>query len=90
MEAKNSNKALFDRNLELRDNGTITIGSFVRIIAPQPIEDYMNGDIPLLKTSASLIVLLRPRLMPTVTINYEVSTDQSMAFCLNNCILHLN
>ena len=90
MEAKNSNKALFDRNLELRDNGTITIGSFVRIIAPQPIEDYMNGDIPLLKTSASLIVLLRPRLMPTVTINYEVSTDQSMAFCLNNRILHLN
>ena len=27
LEAKNSNKALFDRNLELRDNGTITIGS---------------------------------------------------------------
>ena len=90
MEARNSNKALFDRNLELRDNGTITIGTFVRIIAPQPIEDYMNGDIPLVKTSNSLIVLVRPRQMPTVAINYEIQTEQSMAFCLNNRILHLN
>ena len=90
METKNSNKALFDRNLELRDNGTITIGTFVRIIAPQPIEDYMNGDIPLVKTTGSLIVLVRPRQMPTVSINYEIHTDQSMAFCLNNRTLHLN
>ena len=28
--------------------------------------------------------------MPTVTINYEIQTDQSMTFCLNNRTLHLN
>ena len=50
----------------------------------------MNGDIPLMKTSASLIVLLWPRVIPTVTINYEISTDQSMAFFINNRILYLN
>ena len=50
----------------------------------------MNGDIQLLKISASLILLLWPRLMPTVLINYEISIDQSKAFCLNNCTLHLN
>ena len=32
MEAKISNKAVFDCNLQLRNNGIITIGSFVRII----------------------------------------------------------
>ena len=90
IEEKYSNKALFDWNLELCDNSIITIGSFVRIIALQPIEDYMNGDILLLKTLASLIILLWLRVMRTVLINYDISTDQSMAFCLNNHILHLN
>ena len=50
MESKNSNKCMFDKNVELRDNGVISIGTFFRIISPHPIENKMRGDIPLLKT----------------------------------------
>ena len=90
MESKNTNNNMFERNLDFRDNGTITIGTFLRVISPEAIEEYMNGDIPLIRTPCSLIVLKRPISMPTVSVNYEVQTDQSLSFCLNNRILNLN
>ena len=90
MESRNSNNNMFERNLDFRDNGTITIGTFLRVIAPEAIEDYMNGDIPLIRTPCSLIVLKRPASMDTVDVNYEIGTNKTLAFCLNNRILHLN
>ena len=62
MESKNSNKCMFDKNVELRDNGVISIGTFFQIISPHTIENKMRGDIPLLKTDIPLIVMTRPRL----------------------------
>ena len=90
MESRNSNNNMFERNLDFRDNGTVTIGTFLRVIAPEAIEDYMNGDIPLIRTPCSLIVLKRPTRMDAVAVNYEIGTNQTLAFCLNNRILHLN
>lgn len=90
MESKNSNNNMFERNLDFRDNGTISIGTFLRVISPEAIEEYMNGDIPMIRTPCSLIVLKRPTKMPTVAVNYEVQTNQSLSFCLNNRILNLN
>ena len=90
MESRNSNNNMFERNLDFRDNGTVTIRTFLRVIAPEAIEDYMNGDIPLIRTPCSLIVLKRPASMDTVAVNYEIGTNKTLAFCLNNRILHLN
>ena len=90
MESRNSNNNMFERNLDFRDNGTVTIGTFLRVIAPEAIEDFMNGDIPLIRTPCSLIVLKRPASMDTVAVNYEIGTNKTLAFCLNNRILHLN
>ena len=84
------NNNMFERNLDFRDNGTISIGTFLRVISPEAIEEYMNGDIPMIRTPCSLIVLKQPKTMPTVSVNYEVQTNQSLSFCLNNCILNLN
>ena len=50
MEARNSNNMLFDRNIDHRDDGTCTIGTYFRVIAPFPIENNMRGDIPLVET----------------------------------------
>ena len=50
MEAKNSNNMLFGRNIDHRDDGTFTIGTHFRVIAPFPIENNMRGDIPLVET----------------------------------------
>ncbi len=90
MESRSANNNMFERSLDFRDNGTITIGTFLRIIAPEAIEAYMNGDIPLVKTSCPLIVLKRPKSMSTVGVNFDALLNQSLAFCLNNRILHLN
>ena len=91
MESKNSNSAMFDRNMEHRDDGTITIGSFLRIMGPQPIESRMNGDIPLVKTPHPLIVLRRPlSALPTVNIINEVEPNRSLAFAMNSRILNVN
>ena len=62
----------------------------MQVIAPEAIEDYMNGDIPLIRTPCSLIVLKRPASMNTVDVNYKIGTNKTLAFCLNNRILHLN
>jgi hypothetical protein len=42
MEASDQNNMLFERNLERRDNGTISIGTFLRILAPLPIENNIQ------------------------------------------------
>ena len=54
MEAKNSNNMLFERNLELRDDGTISISTFLRILAPLLIENNMKGDIALVNHRCQL------------------------------------
>lgn len=43
------NRRLFHRNLLLQVNGTITIGSYLRIIALLPVERNMQG-IPLIES----------------------------------------
>ena len=90
LEYSNSNIFLFDHNLEFYDNGTITIGLFLCVIAPQPIKDHMDGDIPLSKTPWYLIPMVRPSVIPSVSIKYEMQPDKSMAFCLNNRIFNFS
>jgi hypothetical protein len=90
MEAKNSNNMLFDRNLELRDDGTISIGTFLRILAPLPIENNMKGDIALVKTQMPAVVMKRPFKIPSVPVNTQIQENNSMAFVLNGVPLNLN
>ena len=90
MGAKNSSKSLFNQNFELCDNSTITIGIFFRINTLQPIEDYMNGNILLIKRTGLLIIIIWLHFMLTVLINYETTIDQSIEFYLNYCTLYLN
>jgi hypothetical protein len=49
MMTSDTDKRLFHRDLMLRDNGTITIGLYIRLLAPHPIERNMQG-IPLIKS----------------------------------------
>lgn len=90
MEFKNSNNVLFDRNLEYRDDGTMTIGTFIRIMAPQAIENRMNGDAPLVKTPHPLILMKRPSTLQSVPIISELESDRSLSFVLNERTLNIN
>ena len=41
MEARNKNQNLWSKNVNLCDNGTVSIGAFIRIPSQLPVESYM-------------------------------------------------
>ena len=46
MEARNTNNNFYNVNVQYRDNGSISIGSFPWVPCPIPIYQYMRGGIP--------------------------------------------
>ena len=83
MEARSTNTSLWERNVEFRDNGVISVGAIIRIIAPQPITSMMNGDIPMVQTPFPVIAMKFPLTYPVVTVNQEIQGNVSMAFVQN-------
>ena len=76
------------RDLLLRDNGTITCGTYLRVLAPYPIERMMEG-IPLIKTSYPAIVMERPEHIPAVTINSYIQGNASSVAVLRGAMLRV-
>ena len=84
MEARNTNTSLWDRNVELRDNGILTIGTYLRILAPKPITKMMSGDIPMIETQFPVIVMKPPSVnMDSIVIDYEIQGNNALAFFQN-------
>ena len=90
MESKNSNQCLFNKNIDFRDNGVISIGTFFRILTPLPIDNKMRGDIPLIKTHYPLIVMKRPSLKNSIQIRKEIGNHNSLAFVMVGMNINLN
>ena len=84
MMTNEMNKRIFHRYLMLRDNGTTTIGSYMRILAPYPIERNMQG-IPLIKTHYPAIAMMVPIELPSICINTYIQANQSSVALLKNC-----
>ena len=57
----NKNNNLWLNNVELRDNGVITVGTVFRITCPLPVTSYLRGGIPLIETQHPVIVLNDPK-----------------------------
>ena len=60
IQSKDTNQCLWDKNVEYRDNGILTIGTIFRVIAPQAIESLWNQDIPMLETDTPVIIMKKP------------------------------
>ena len=84
MESSKRNNNLFNFNIDQRDNGTITIGSFLKILSPHVIEERMHGDIPIIVTSFPLVAMTRPQRLATIPINPQIEGNHTMAFVFNN------
>ena len=69
--------------MEFRDNGTVTIGTFLRVMGPQPIITSMNGDVPLVKTTNPWIVMKRPLNLSTISTRTETEANTAAAFVSN-------
>ena len=86
MQARNVNNDLWSRDIELRDNGTLTIGTLFRVIAPHFVEKYVSNEIPLITTQVPVVIMKTPSLFLTIPIQ-PISGNQSLAFTLNKATI---
>ena len=84
----NKNNNLWLNNVELRDNGVITIGTVFRIICPLPITSYLRGDVPLIETLHPVIVLKSPKTYYEHPPVENLQGETSRAFTLNGATLY--
>ena len=88
MEARNQNMNLWAKNINLRDNGAISIGSLIRFPCPMPIQQYMRCDIPLLMSQLPAILLKTPK-MNTHPLNHEIESNTSLGFIYRGAIVNI-
>ena len=81
---------MFNNNVEFRDNGVISIGTFFRVVTPLPIENKMRVDIPLIKTHIPLIVMKHPNLTRSIHIKKEIGNLNSLEFVLVGMKININ
>jgi len=84
-----SNAHLWNRNPEHRDNGTITIGSFVRLANPAPVEKFMQN-IPMVYCDITAIALRQHPSLGTIPINKNLDGNAAMAFTYNSRAITIN
>ena len=87
MEARNSNNILWRRNPQLRDDGTVSIGAYFRILSPSPIKKLMANDIPLLETRFPAIVMGNAKGHKNIPVQVSIAGNESKAFVLTDCLL---
>ena len=87
MMARAQNTDLFNRNIEFRDNGVLTIGSYMRILAPMPITTLMNNETPMVESNFPIVALLPPERLPDIRLNMEIQGESSLAFVINGAKL---
>lgn len=90
METRTTNRHLWHMNLSYRDNGVISIGACIRILSPQPIQSYLNQDIPLLVSNYPAVALKLPDIFRSVRMDDQIRRNNSKAFVYNNVALQVN
>ena len=71
----------------MRDNGTVTVGTVLRIVSPLPVTSYLRGDIPLVQSNQPAIVLKNPSRYLEVLPHQNLQGESSRAFILNGAEL---
>ena len=89
MQNGTSNSRIWSKCLDLRDNGTVTIGTIFRMISPNLIDQEIGG-IPLLKADQPSMVMRPPAALPETPINSNVEGDKCHAFTINGALLTIS
>ena len=83
------NRKLVDRNLLLRDNGTVNIGNFMRILGPHLIIQEMQQNI-LVWLDPTALIIKTSTVFPNYIINSFVEGNKSGVVILNNTTLGIH
>ena len=84
VEGTNRNDRLWERSPSLRDNGCVTIGTYICIINPQPITSWFCNEIPIIECRGSCFV------MKCVGGSFEVNMDTSITTNITRCFVKNN
>lgn len=89
LQNKTINTRLWELNPEFRDNGTIAVGTFIRIANPDPVEKFMQG-IPMVTTNLAAYPLKDPRVYDSIPINRNLPANAAMCAVFNGCRVNIN
>lgn len=89
MESRNSNKFLWNRNPQFRNDGVSAIGTIFTVISPNPISNLMSNDVPMLEIRFPVIVTRAPRLRIETRVQLIVIENTSKYGCVNGCTVDI-
>ena len=84
VEGKNRNANLWTRNPMLRDDGTLTIGTYICVMNPRPITSTWCNEIPILECRGSVFVMKSPLSVMQIAMDYSITANSTQAFVINN------
>ena len=90
MEARNTNDKWWNINTQLRDDGTITIGTIFQVVNPNPVQKLLSDQLSMLDTRTTVMEMNHPNIIPEMPATYLVTGNNSRSFSfLKNCELQV-
>ena len=83
------NGRVFHRDVVLHDNGVITIGLYLRVLAPHQIDRNMQG-IPFICRYYPGVAFHPPLYLSSARVNTDIEGTESLAAILNYCHVAIN
>ncbi len=90
IEGKQMNDKLWARNPLLRDNGVLSVGSYIIVFNPLPITTRFCNEIPLLETRGGCVVMKPPQCITEIKLDHGISTGVTRVFVVNNVQVKVN
>ena len=73
IEGSNQNLKMWSRFLELRDNGSLTIGSYIAVLNPYPVKNYFCNEIPIVECFGGCIVMKLQGTMASIDSKFYIN-----------------
>ena len=83
VEGKRMNDQLWSKFPLLRDNGVVTIGSYISVMNPNPITTMFCNEIPLIECHWGCIVMKDPDVMVEVPVDTSIEQNCTRCFLRN-------
>ena len=84
VEGKSVNDRLWSRFPLLRDNGVVSIGTYITIINPLPITKMFCNEIPMIECRGGCFVMKDPSVMAEIDLDTSITNNVTRSFLKNN------
>ena len=78
------------RNSQVRDNGVLTIDSYIIVLNPLPILNRLVNEIPILGSRHSAVIIGPPRMVHSVRAEFGLVQNNTRTFVFNNARITIN